>query len=70
MRSFNRDLMDHIKVVLSTRHLSFAPRHHWRYAREAKETVDKLYKSAGDMVLLFGSKGYNIEDVVVSFGKG
>ncbi len=45
MRSFNRDLLDHIKVVLSARHLSFAARGQGHSARRAKETGGEQVKS-------------------------
>ncbi len=71
IRSFNRDILDHIKIVMETEDFEEGTLwSHYRVVKEARETVDKLFKSAGSMVNLFGDKGWSIEDDVVSFGIG
>ncbi len=63
IRSFNGDILDHMKEVLLGYGFGEG-----QLERDAKETVDKLYESAGDMAKLFGGKGVSIKDDVVRIG--
>ncbi len=69
LREFNRDILDHMKVVLTIVDIKWTRENQRKAAaKEAKGTVDKLYKSAGNVIRLFAEKDWSIEDDVVSYG--
>ncbi len=69
LREFNRDITDHMKAVLTIVDVKWTSKSQREVAaREAKETVDKLYGSAGKTIRLFAEKDWSIMEDIVSFG--
>ncbi len=65
LKTFSDELFDQMKMVLSSIKLTRRGGHQWKMAKEAKGSVDRLYRSAGELLKVFGDKDRKIDHEMV-----